>query len=159
MYASRPSDVSTWPERGLGRRAVGRGGPPEGRRHLGLAGPRRPLEGLEDRPLGDPVAAVEVGRLGVERRDRRQLVGEVVEHEHEVGLDERRQRDADRVLVRARDRRLERADGVVRERADGAAGEPRHALGGQRRAGCGTKARSAASGSGTSVVVTGRSGE
>ena len=36
------------------------------------------------------------------------------------------------------------------ERADGAAGEPRHALGRAGPGGCGTKARSAASGSGTS---------
>ena len=36
--------------------------PPEGRRHLGPAGPRGPLQGLEDRALGDPVAALEVGR-------------------------------------------------------------------------------------------------
>ena len=56
--------------------------------HLGRAGPGRPLQCLEDRRLGNPVAALEVRRLGVERRDRRERVGEVVEDEDEVGLDE-----------------------------------------------------------------------
>ena len=69
----------------------------------------RPLEGLEDRPLGDPVATFEVGRLGVERGDRRQRVGQVVEDEDEVGLDERRGRHADRIGVGQRHGRLERA--------------------------------------------------
>ncbi len=53
------------------------------------------------------VAALEIRRLGVERGDRRQRVGQVVEHEDEVGLDEGRGRDADRVALGERDRRLE----------------------------------------------------
>jgi hypothetical protein len=88
----------------------------------------RPLEGLEDGALGDPVPALEIRGLGVERGDRRQLVREVVEDDDEVGLDEARERDADRVAVRLRDGRLERGDGVVREGADRAAGEARHPL-------------------------------
>ena len=92
-------------------------------------GRARPLERLEDRLLGDPVAALEVGRVGVERGDRRQRVGQVVEDEDEVGLDEGRRRDADRVALGQRHGRLEGRDRVVGERPDGAAGEARHPLG------------------------------
>ena len=53
---------------------------------------------------------------------------EVVEDQHEVGLDERRERHAHRVLRGSRDGRLERRDRVVAERADGAAREARHPL-------------------------------
>ena len=113
--------------------AVVRGGAPERRRHLGLARAGGPLERLEDRPLGDPVAAVEVRRLRVERRDRAQLVAEVVEHDHEVRLDEARQRGAHRVAVGQRHGRLERRDRVVAEGADRAAGEPRHPVDRARR--------------------------
>jgi len=65
----------------------------------------------------------------VERGDRRQRVGEVVEDEHEVGLDEARQGDADRVRGWQRDGRLEDGDRVVGEGADGAAGEAGHPVG------------------------------
>ncbi len=106
--------------------AVVRGGAPERRRHLGLARAGGPLERLEDRPLGDPVPAVEVRRLRVERRDRAQLVAEVIEHDHEVRLDEARQRGVHRVAVGQRHGRLERRDRVVAEGAHGPAGEPRH---------------------------------
>ena len=101
----------------------------DGPADLGRARPAGPLQRLEDRGLGDPVAALEVGGLGVERSDRAQGVGQVVEDQHEVGLDEGRGRDADRVAVGQRDVRLEDADRVVRQGADGATGEPRHALG------------------------------
>ena len=100
MYSSRPRLVSD----GRDRRGAGAGasvalapsrrGPPAISAALGRDGP---LERVEDRRLGDPVAALEVGRVGVERGDRRQRVGQVVEDEDEVGLDERRHRDADRV--------------------------------------------------------------
>ncbi len=102
-----------------------------GRRPGDLGGARagRLLERLEERPLGDPVALLEARRVGVERGDRRQRVGEVVEDEDEVGLDEARQGHPDRVGRGERDRRLEDRDGVVGERADGAAGEARHSLG------------------------------
>ena len=53
----------------------------------------------------------------------------MVEHEHQVGLDEGGGRDADRVAIGQRHRRLEGRHGVVRERPDRAAGEARHALG------------------------------
>ena len=96
---------------------------------LGGARPRRPLEGLEDGRLGDPVATLEVRRLGVERGDRRQGVGQVVEHEHQVGFDEGGDRDGDRIAIRERHARFERGDRVVGESADRAAGETRHALG------------------------------
>ena len=56
-------------------------------------------------------------------------MGEVVEHDHEVGLEERGRRRPDRVAFRQRDRRLEDRNRVVGERADAAAGEARHALG------------------------------
>ena len=79
--------------------------------------------------LGDPVAPLEVGGLGVERGDRRQRVGQVVEHEDEVGLDEGGRRHADRIAVRQRHPRLEHGDRVVGERTDRATGEPRHPLG------------------------------
>ncbi len=59
----------------------------------------------------------------MERRDRRQRVGQVVEDDHEVGLDECRRRGADRVGVGQRHARLEGRDRVIRERADGAARE------------------------------------
>ena len=84
---------------------------------------------LEDRLLGDPVAALEIGRVGVERGDRRQRVGQVVEDQDEVGLDEGGGRDADRVTLGEWHGRLERRDRVVRERTDGAAGEARHPVG------------------------------
>ena len=96
-------DVLVAPEARLDRRLAasrawrrprsGRAPAPIGRAgQLGRGRARGPLERLEDRRLGDPVAALEVGRLGVERRDRRQRVGQVVEDEHEVGLDERGRR-------------------------------------------------------------------
>ena len=96
---------------------------------LGGARARGPLQRLEDGRLGDPVAAFEVGRVGVERGDRRQRVGQVVEDEDQVGLDERRRRDADRVVVRERDGGLEGRHGVVGDGPDGAAGEPWHPVG------------------------------
>ena len=112
-------DVLVAPEARLDRRrraagravGAGRAGPAE----LRGARPGRPLERLEDGLLGDPVAALEVGRLGVQRRDRRQRVGQVVEDEDEVGLDEGGGRDADRVALGQRDGRLEGGDGVVRD--------------------------------------------
>ena len=95
--------VGVAPERGLRRRRTPRHRPRRRRRrprgggagrpgHLGGARAGRPLEGLEERPLGDPVALLEARRVGVERGDRRQRVGQVVEDEDEVGLDEARQR-------------------------------------------------------------------
>jgi hypothetical protein len=84
-------------------------------------------------------------------------VGQVVEDEDEVGLDERRGRRADRVALGQRDGRLERRDRVVGERADRAAGEPRHALG-RLDAAARDEARIAASGSGPSATSIGRSG-
>ena len=89
-----------------------------------------PLEGLIDGALGDPVAAFEVGRLGVERGDGAQLVAQVIEHQDEVGLEEGRQWDTDGIALGQRDRRLEGADGVVGEGSDGAAREAGHALDG-----------------------------
>ena len=83
----RGSSRSRWPAAARRRRAVGAAAGCR-RRDLGGARAGRPFERLEDRRLGDPVAALEVGRLGVERGDRRQRVGQVVEDEDEVGLDE-----------------------------------------------------------------------
>ena len=123
MYASRPRLVSA------GCAARPAGSAPARRGRAGDLGRRRApgtVERGEDRLLGDPVAALEVGRLGVQRRDRGERVGEVVEHQDEVGLDEGRHRDVDGVELRERDGRLERGDRVVGERPDGAAGEPRH---------------------------------
>ena len=128
MYWSRPRLVSTGASIAASLAAPG---PP-----LRAAGPASsaadgrcgPLERLEDGRLGDAVAALEVRRLGVERRDRRERVGEVVEHDDEVGLDERRHRDADRIALRERHGRLERGDRVVREGPDRATGEAGHAL-------------------------------
>ena len=74
---------------------------------LGRARTGRPLEGLEDRPLGDRVPTLEVGRVRVEAGDRADRVGEVVEDDHEVGLDEGRGRDPDGIGVGQRDGRLE----------------------------------------------------
>ena len=68
-------------------------------------------------------------------------MGQVVEDEDEVGLDEGGRRDADRVAIGQRDGRLEGRDRVVGERADGAAGEARHALGRLRRGGAARSAR------------------
>ena len=65
----------------------------------------------------------------MERGDGRQGVGQVVEDEDEVGLDEGRRRDADRVALGQRHRRLEGRHRVVGERPDGPAGEAGHALG------------------------------
>ena len=56
-------------------------------------------------------------------------MGEVVEHDHEVRLDERRQRHAHGIPGGAGDGRLEGGDGLIAERADRAAGETGHALG------------------------------
>ena len=64
----------------------------------------------------------------MEAGDRADRVGQVVEDEDEVRLDEARRRDADRVGVGQRDGRLEDRHRVVGEGADGAAGEARHAL-------------------------------
>ena len=109
MYSSRPRLVSIGPGRAPVAAAVARSPARRGRPSSAALGRGGPLEGLEDGRLGDPVAALEVGRLGVERGDRRQGVGQVVEDEDEVGLDERGRRDADRVAVGQRDGRLERA--------------------------------------------------
>ena len=65
----------------------------------------------------------------MERCDGRQRVGQVVEDEDQIGLDERRGRDADRVAFGLRDRGLECGNRVVGKRAHGAAGEARHPLG------------------------------
>ena len=128
-------DVGVATQAGLDRRPEAAGG--DGRAatarrgrwsEFGGARPGRPLQGAEDRLLGDPVATLEVGGVGVQRGDRRQGVEQVVEDDDEVGLDERGGRDADRVAVGQRDGRLEEGDGVVREGTDGAAGEPRHAV-------------------------------
>ena len=134
MYSSRPRLVPARLARARWRRSRGSPAAPFAPRaaspgHLGRGRPRGPLERLEDRLLGDPVATLEVGRVGVERGDGRQRVGQVVEDEDEVGLDEGRRRDADRVALGERDGRLEGRDRVVGERPDGAAGEARHALG------------------------------
>ena len=91
----------------------------------------RPLQRVEDRLLRDPVPALEIRDVRVQRRDRRQRMGQVIEHDDEVGLDECRHRDADRVTVREWHARLERADGVVGESADRATREAGHAFGGQ----------------------------
>ena len=127
MYSSRPRLVSTASTGRESAVCVARARRRTG--HLGLARTRRPLERLEDRGLGDAVSGLEVRRLGVERGDRRQRMRQVVEHEHEVGLDERRGRDADGVALGEWHGRLEGGHSVVRERPDGTAGEPRHPLG------------------------------
>ncbi len=108
-----------------------------GRRSGKFRGTRscRPLQSLEDGRLGDAIAALEVRCVGVERRDRRKGVGQVVEDEDQVGLDERSGRDADRVALREPDRGLECGHGVVRDSADGAAGESGHPVGGLDAAG------------------------
>ena len=101
------------------------------RRELGRAGPRRPLQRLEDRPLGDPVAALEVGRVRVERRDRLSVW---------VRWSKTRTRSLSMNAAvgtptgsrsGSGTRGLERGDRVVRERADRTAREARHALRGQ----------------------------
>ena len=117
--------------RGGGARSGGaRGGGCRGQaRDLGGARTSGPLEGLEQGSLGDAVALLEARGVGLERGDRGERVGQVVEDEDEVGLDEARQRDADRVGRRERHGRLEDRDGVVGEGADGAAREARHPLG------------------------------
>jgi hypothetical protein len=51
----------------------------------------------------------------------------MVEHEDEIGLDERGGRDAHRVALRQRDGRLEDRHRIVGERTHCPAGEPRHA--------------------------------
>jgi len=56
-------------------------------------------------------------------------VGQVVEDEDEVGLDEGRGGSTDRVTIRQWDGRLERGHRVVGERTHGAAREPRHPFG------------------------------
>ena len=56
-------------------------------------------------------------------------MGQVVEHDHQVGLEERGRGRPDRVALRQRDGRLEDRHRVVGERPDAAAGEARHALG------------------------------
>ena len=106
--ASRPRLVSIGPasER-RGRRAVAPAARPASSAALGRAVRSRASKMA---CLGDPVAALEVGRLGVERGDRRQRVGQVVEDEDEVGLDEGGRRDADRVALGQRHARLEDAD-------------------------------------------------
>jgi hypothetical protein len=97
---------------------------------LGGAGSRRPFEGFEDRRLGDPVATLEVGGLGMQRGDGAEGVGEMVEDQHEVSLDEGGHRHADGVSLRERHRGFEDRDGVVAEGADRSASEARHAVGG-----------------------------
>ena len=75
------------PDRALGRGPASlRGGRPS-----------TALEGVEDGRLGDAIATLEVRRVRVQRRDGRERVGEVVEDEHQVGLDEGGGRHADRV--------------------------------------------------------------
>ena len=98
---------------------------------FGGARPLGPLERLEDGRFGDPVAALEVRRLGMQRRDGRQRVGQVIEDEDEVRLDERGRGHADRITVGQRDARLEGAHGVVGQGADGPTGKPRHTVGRQ----------------------------
>ena len=95
---------------------------------LGRRRPRSPVEGLEDRPLGDPVAAVEVGDLGVQGGDRADRMGQVVEDDDQVGLDERGGRHADRIGRGLGHARLEGTHRVVGQGADGTAGEAGHAL-------------------------------
>ena len=60
---------------------------------------RRPLKRFENGALGDAVAGVEVGRIRVERRDRRQRVRQVVDDDDEVGFHERCDRHADRIAA------------------------------------------------------------
>ena len=125
-------------QRGLHLADAGRGvrrgaAPGAGRGHLVRGRARRALERLEDGALGDAVAPLEVRGIGVERGDRRELVGEVVEDDDEVRLDVARERHADGVPVRARDGRLEGGDRVVAEGADGAAGEAGHPVEGAQR--------------------------
>ncbi len=55
-------------------------------------------------------------------------MGQVIEHDHEVGLDERGRRGADRIALRQRHGRLEDGHSVVGERPDTAAREARHAF-------------------------------
>jgi hypothetical protein len=103
-------DVFVAPEAGLDRAgeglcAVGAGGRAG---ELGGAGSGRAFERLEDGFLGDAVAAFEVGGFRVQRGDRRERVGEVVENQDEVGLDERSRGHTDRVALRKRDGGLER---------------------------------------------------
>ena len=124
MYWSRPRLVSTGASIAGRRRAVAAGRA----RQLGRGRSLGPLERLEDRGLGDPVAALEVRRLGVQRGDGRERVGQVVEDDDEVGLDERGHRDADRIALGQRHAGLEGGDRVVRQGADRPTGEPRHAL-------------------------------
>ncbi len=95
---------------------------------LGRRGPGGALEGLEDGRFRDPVAALEVRRVGVQRRDRREGVGQVVEDDDEVRLDEGGRRHAGRVRLGQRHGRLEDRDRVVGKGPHGAAGEARHAL-------------------------------
>ena len=109
--------------RAAGARRAGRAGQLGGRR------PRGPLERLEDRLLGDPVAALEIRRLGVQRRDRRERVGQVVEDEDEVGFDERRRRRPTGSASGSGHASARSRHGVVGQRPDGAAGEPGHPLG------------------------------
>ncbi len=90
---------------------------------------RGALQRVEDGLFGDAIATLEVGCVRVERGDRRQRVGQMVEDENEIGLDERGHRDADRVALGKRDRPLERGDRVVGQGSDRTAGEPRHPLG------------------------------
>ena len=111
--------ASTGPARGL------RAGPV---RHLGCRRPGSSLQRLEDRPLGDAIAALEIRRRRVQRGDRGEIVGQVIEHQDQVGLDERRGGNTDRVAFRERDGRLEGGDGVVGERAHCSARESRHAV-------------------------------
>ena len=128
MWASRPRLVSIARPGGTGRAAV-RAGPARGAVQLGRTWSRCAFERLVDRRLGDAVAAFQVRAIGVERGDRRDRVGQVVEHDHEVGFDERGRGRPDRVALRQRDGRLEDRNRVVGERPDAAAGEARHALG------------------------------
>ena len=80
---------------------------------LGRARSRGPFQRLEDRRLGDPIATFEVRRLGVQGGDRRQRVGEMVEHEHQIGLDEGGHGDPDGIALGQRHAWLERRHRVV----------------------------------------------
>jgi hypothetical protein len=120
---ARADRVGEWGSRGRCR------APGCGTGQLGGAWPGGALQGFEDGRLGDPVATLEIGGLRVERRDRRERVGQVVEHQDEVGLDERGERHAYRILLRQGDRRLEAGDGVIGEGPDGTAREAGHPVG------------------------------
>jgi hypothetical protein len=100
-------------------------------RQFGLGRSGRPVERLEDRPLGDAVATLEIRGFGVKRGDRREGVCQVVEDEYQIRLLEGRHRNADRVARGKRHGRFEAGNGVVCQGADGPSGKARDALPGK----------------------------